>query len=139
LPVLILAVMATAAVMVSSRPSDLPTGAPAVSHSQNIGWHTLGSWSGSGSIQTESFLVEGSVVRIRWSTKNEAPTGGNFRLTYHSAVSGRQLAVVADQPGASKGEAYVPEEPRPAYMFVESDHVEWSFTVEEAHSGTLDD
>lgn len=59
-----------------------------------------------------------------------------FRLTFHSAVSGRQLAVITDQRGAGSGEAYIPEEPRPSYMFVESDNLDWSFTVEEGQSGT---
>ena len=103
-----------------------------------VGWITLGSWSGRGSTQTESFLVEGSLVRVRWQTENEAQTGsGNFKLTLHSAVSGRPLAVVADHRGAGNGEAYVPEEPRPSYMFVESEDIDWSFTVQEGRAGTV--
>lgn len=101
-------------------------------------WRTLGSWSGRGSIQTESFIVEGSVVRVRWETRNEArPDGGTFRLTLHSSVSGRPLGVLADHRGAGKGEGYIPEEPRPSYILVEAEDVEWSFTVEEGQSGTV--
>jgi hypothetical protein len=103
-----------------------------------VGWRSLGSWSGRGSTQTESFLVQGSVVRVRWETKNEGSANtGTFRLSMHSAISGRSLAVVADHHGAGKGEAYVPEEPRPTYMLVESDDLEWSFTVEEGETGTV--
>ncbi len=118
--------------------SPPPPSAPAPAPPQDvIGWRALGAWSGRGNTQTESFLVEGSIIRVRWQTRNEAPPGsGTFRLTFLSAVSGRELAVIADQRGAGTGEAYVPEEPRPSYMLVESEHVDWSFTVDEGHAGT---
>lgn len=89
---------------------------------------------------TESFLFEGGVMRVRWETRSETPGGtGTFRLSLNSAVSGRELAVVANQTGPGKGEAYVPEEPRPTYMLVESsDGLTWSVTVEEGHAGTVD-
>lgn len=101
-----------------------------------IGWRTLGSWSGRGSEQTESFLVESSVVRVRWETRAEAEGRGTFKLTFNSAVSGRELAVAADHRGAGRGELYIPEEPRPAYFIVESEDVDWSFSVAEGVRGT---
>lgn len=89
-------------------------------------------------MQTESFIVEGSVVRVRWRTRNEASTGaGTFRLALLSAVSGRELGVAADHRGAGEGESYIPEEPHHAYFFVESDGVDWSFSAEEGVAGTV--
>jgi hypothetical protein len=131
---LIPAVFAAVAVLIAPACSTQPEPARA---NDVIGWTALGSWSGRGSTQTGSFMVEGSLVRVRWQTGNDAPTGsGNFRLTLHSAVSGRQLAVVTDHRGAGQGEIYIPEEPRPSYMFVESEDLDWSFTVEEGQPGT---
>jgi hypothetical protein len=115
-----------------------PEPAPAARQDQTIGWRPLGSWSGRGSTQTESFLVQWSVVRVRWETKTEPSADkGTFRLSMHSAVSGRQLAVIADHRGSGKGEAYVPDEPRPAYLIVESEHLDWSVTAEEGEAGTV--
>lgn len=137
---LVLPILVTVAVLCAPACGTQPASGPpsAAPPNQVVGWRTLGSWSGRGSTQTESFIVQASLVRVRWETKNEPFTGtGTFRLTYHSAVSGRQLAVVADYRGPGKGEAYIPEEPRPAYMFVESDRLDWSFTVEEGEAGTV--
>ncbi len=102
-----------------------------------MAWQALGSWSGRGSLQTESFLVEGSVVRVRWETRNPSTGGGTFKLTFLSAVSGRELGVAADHRGSGSGESYIPEEPRPAYFLVESENLEWSFKVDEGVAGTI--
>jgi len=76
-------------------------------------------------------------VRVRWETRSPSPEKGAFKLTFHSAVSGRELAVAADQRGAGRGEFYIPEEPRPAYFIVESEEVDWSFSVHEGVAGTV--
>jgi hypothetical protein len=138
--VLILFFLAASAALWAAGCGSQPPSAPASTEreTQAIGWRTLGSWSGRGSEQTESFLFEGSVLRVRWETKNAASTGaGTFRLTFLSAVSGRQLAVAADHRGAGEGESYIPEEPRPAYFLVESEDLDWSFSVEEGEAGTV--
>ena len=102
-----------------------------------VAWRTLGSWSGRGSRQTESFPFESGTLRVRWQTQNEtSPAAGTFRLVLQSAISGRELAVAADHRGAGRGESYIPETPRSAYMRVESENIDWSFTVEEGMSGT---
>ena len=81
---------------------------------------------------TESFLYEGGVLRVSWETKDDGSEGaGSFRLTVNSAVSGRELAVVADEEGPGKGQQYVSEEPRPAYLIVDAKGLTWSITVEE--------
>lgn len=133
-------VLVTSAALVAAVCAPRPSSAPAsaVRDTPVVGWRTLGSWSGRGSEQTESFLVEGSLVRVRWQTRNEASTGaGTFRLALLSAVSGRELGVAADHRGAGEGESYIPEEPHHAYFFVESAGVDWSFSAEEGQAGTV--
>jgi hypothetical protein len=135
-------VLVTSAALVAAVCAPPPSSPPgsAARETHVVGWRTLGSWSGRGSEQTESFLVEGSLVRVRWQTRNDTPAGmGAFRLTFHSAVSGRELGVAADHRGAGEGEAYIPEEPHHAYFFVESEGVDWSFSAEEGEAGTVRD
>jgi hypothetical protein len=76
-------------------------------------------------------------VRVRWEARPQQADLGTFKLTFNSAVSGRELAVVADQRGPGRGEFYIPEEPRPAYFIVESENLEWSFSADEGIAGTL--
>ena len=103
----------------------------------DVAWHPLGSWSGRGNTQTESFLFETGSLRVRWETRNE-PSGrtGRFRLILESAVSGRQLAVAADQRGIGKGESYIAEISHQAYVVIESSDVDWSFSIDEGTIGT---
>ena len=104
---------------------------------QGVSWHRLGSWSGHGNTQTESFVFESGALRVRWETLNEqSGRTGKFRLVLQSAVSGRQLAVPAEQRGVGKGESYVSESPHQAYVLIESSDVDWSFTVDEGVVGT---
>src|SRR5579863_1595401 len=78
-----------------------------------IGWRPVGSWSGHGNAQTDSFNIESGQWRIKWATTNEHPAGaGSFRATVHSAVSGRPFMVAVDHRGAGNGIAYVNEDPR---------------------------
>ena len=76
-------------------------------------------------------------MRVRWETKSSSKDVGTFRVSLHSSVSGRVLDVVADQTGHGKGEAYTAVEPRPSYLEVESERLEWSITVEEGEAGTV--
>jgi hypothetical protein len=97
-----------------------------------VAWHRLGSWSGSGSTQTESFLFESGALRVRWETRNEESGHvGQFRLTLHSAVSGREMAVAAEQRGVGKGESLIAETPHQAYLLVESSSLDWTFSIDE--------
>jgi hypothetical protein len=100
---------------------------------QKVAWRAVGSWSGHGNRQTESFNSESGALRIRWETTHEAAGGGGaFRLTAHSAISGRVLQEVVDQRGAGRGVGYVQQDPHVVYLVVESDQLDWAFTVEEA-------
>ena len=98
-----------------------------------IAWHQVGSWSGRGNRQTESFTSDTGALRIRWETTHEAAPGqGTFHLRAHSAISGRVLQEVVDERGPGSGIGYVQQDPHVFYMVVESDQLDWAFTVEEA-------
>jgi hypothetical protein len=106
----------------------------AAAHS--VAWRPLGSWSGRGSLQTESFTSETGALRVRWETKLSEPDPplprGVFRLNAHSAISGRLLQQVVEQSGAGSGVGYVQQDPHVFYVVVESNQLSWTFTVEEA-------
>jgi hypothetical protein len=110
--------------------------APAPRPPDTIVWHQVGSWSGRGNAQTESFTSDTGSIRVRWETRNEdAKDEGTLRLTLQSAVSGRPLAVAVDARGVGRGEAIVPESPRPVYILIESTSLDWSFAVDEVLVG----
>ena len=116
------------------------------SGARGVVWRPLGSWSGRGSLQTESFTSETGALRVRWETT--LPSGGPertalhkadaslapgvFRLNAHSAISGRLLQPVVEQAGAGSGIGYVQQDPHVFYVVVESNRLNWIFTVEEA-------
>ena len=102
--------------------------APAVT----TAWHPLGAWSGRGNRQSDSFDVTTGALRLRWEARGTSTAGGLFRVTLHSAISGRPLQVVVDRTGAGTGTAYVEDEPRVSYLVIESDQLEWTTTLEEA-------
>jgi hypothetical protein len=114
---------------------------------RTIVWHQLGSWSGSGNRQTESFTSDSGTLRVRWEVADARQRNGErvesvppssslrpavFRLTAHSAISGRVLQQVVDQTGSGSGLGYVQQDPHVFYLNIESNDVNWKFTVEEA-------
>ena len=103
---------------------------------ESVVWKTLGTWSGRGNSQTESFIGLTGALRMTWRTHNETPAGsGRFRLILQSAISGRDLQEVVDEKGQSDGTAYVADDPRVFQITVESANLDWSFSVEEAVFG----
>jgi len=102
-------------------------------------WQAVGSWSGNGNRQTESFTSDTGALRVRWETSAAGgpPTAGTFRLTAHSAISGRILEEVVDQQGAGGGTGYVSQDPHVFYMSVESTGLSWKFSVEEGIAGEI--
>ena len=97
-----------------------------------VAWQRVGSWSGRGNAQTDSFDIGFSQCRIRWETRDErAPGAGTFRVTVNSAVSGRELALAVDHRGVGHDLAYVGVDPHFSYLVIESSNVDWSVTVEE--------
>jgi hypothetical protein len=102
-------------------------------------WRPIGSWSGQGNTQTGSFTNDSGALRVRWETRKEnSPGKGTFRLSLHSAISGRPLLVAVDQRGVGHDTAEMQEDPRVSYLVVESADIEWAFTLEEAIGGTLE-
>jgi hypothetical protein len=102
-----------------------------------IVWRSIGSWSGHGNTQTESFTSDTGSLRVRWRAGHEArPGDGTLRLTLHSAISGRPLAQVVDHRGAGADTSYVGEEPRVFYVVVDSAGLEWSFSIDEGTGAT---
>jgi hypothetical protein len=101
---------------------------------RSIVWRQLGSWAGRDSLQTESFTSDSGTLRIRWETSLvlDGDSTGSFRLTAHSAISGRLLEQVVDHTGAGQGVGYVQQDPHVFYVVVESTQLNWRFTVEEA-------
>ena len=105
---------------------------------RSVAWRRLGSWSGRGSLQTESFTSDSGTLRVRWDVTSAAASGaapataGVFRLEAHSAISGRLLQEVVDHAGAGGGVDYVQQDPHVFYLVVESTQLNWQFTVEEA-------
>ena len=102
----------------------------------SVVWRPLGSWSGRGSLQTESFTSDTGALRVRWEASLPPGAGGPppalFRVNAHSAISGRLLQPVVEQAGAGSGVGYVQQDPHVFYMVVESNQLNWRFTVEEA-------
>jgi hypothetical protein len=104
-----------------------------VAAKSEVAWHRLGSWSGVGSLQTESFESGTGSLRVQWKTANEAVPGkGNFRLAFHSSISGRELQVAVERNGVGADTSYVQQDPHVFFAKVESANIEWSFTVDEA-------
>ena len=104
-----------------------------------IGWRPIGSWSGRGDSQTESFNIESTQWRIKWETKGApSPGAGLFHVVVHSAVSGRPLLEAVEHKGDGRGIAYVTEDPRLYHLVIDSGGVDWSIAVEEAVAGEVE-
>ena len=88
------------------------------------------------------------MLRVRWETRNPGGRevaargadgrGGDFRVTVHSAVSGRPLVVAVDRHGVGRDTAYVNEDPREFYLVVESSDIDWDVAVDEGIPATTD-
>jgi hypothetical protein len=101
-------------------------------HKSSVAWRPVGTWSGHGDAQTDSFDIGYSDVRIRWETRNEKPAGaGTFHVTVNSAVSGRDLVVAVDEKGVGHNVTYVTVEPHWSYLVIASSNLDWWITVEE--------
>ena len=128
----LVAALALAAAGCRARTDEPPKPA-----ARSVAWHRLGTWSGRGNLQTESFTSETGALRVRWEATPQAgnalPAGsGAFRLTAHSAISGRPLQEVVEHAGPGSGIGYVQQDPHVFYVVVDSSHLNWKFTVEEA-------
>jgi hypothetical protein len=121
------AVALAAATACSSRPQPQPKAEP------KVVYHALGTWSGRGNKQTESFTSDTGTLRVKWeATPLPGAASPSFSLDAHSAISGRLLQTVVDKGEPGRGVGYVQQDPHVFYMVVEATGVNWTFTVEEA-------
>ena len=100
----------------------------ATSYSQTV-WQPLGSWTGHGRFQTESFDSLIGTLRIRWKTTHS--NGSSFKLTLHSAISGRRMGVPVEHVGDGDGIAYFADTPHMFFGVVDSEDADWTLVVEE--------
>ena len=96
-------------------------------------WRQLGSWSGRGDKQTETFTSDNGGFRVHWETKREAPPdAGRLRVVFRSGDSGREIIEAIDARGAGSGtEEVAAERPRRYYLTIESADVDWKVSVDE--------
>ena len=96
------------------------------------GWKPIGSWSGHGNAQLETFPIERRDWRLKWETKNEQPAGsGTLHVTINSGDSGRLIVDAVDTRGVGHDIVDISEQPHRFYLVVESSDVDWSVAVEE--------
>ena len=100
-------------------------------------WRQLGSWSGRGDKQTETFTSDTGGFRVHWETKREAPPdAGRLRVVFRSGDSGREIIEAIDARGAGSGtEEVAAERPRWYFLTIESANVDWTVTVDERIEG----
>jgi hypothetical protein len=96
-------------------------------------WKTVGSWSGRGARQTETFTSDTGGFRVRWETKNAArPGGGHLHVIFRSGDSGREIIDAVDVHGEGRDtEEVSAERPRWYYLTIDSADVDWTVSVDE--------
>jgi hypothetical protein len=107
-------------------------GATTIAKSATVGWKRVGSWTGHGNVQTETFTSDTGGFRVLWQTRNEAPSGaGRLKVVFRSGDSGREIMDAVDVRGNGSGTAEVADRPRWYYLTIEAANLEWTVTVEE--------
>jgi hypothetical protein len=97
-----------------------------------IVWQKLGTWSGRGVLQTDPFVSDSGMLRVGWEARGAGdPAAATLRVSVHSAVSGRSLAVAVDHRGPGRDTVYINEDPRAFFLVIESANLEWSVDVDE--------
>lgn len=100
-------------------------------------WKPIGSWSGHGDRQTETFTGDTGGFRVRWETAKEAPAGGGrLRVVFRSGDSGREIIEAIDARGEGGGtEEVAADRPRWFYITIESANVDWKVSIDERIEG----
>jgi hypothetical protein len=99
-------------------------------HTETV-WERLGTWSGHGRRQTESFNSLIGTLRITWKATHAVSDGGSFKLTLLSAISGRRMGIPVEHSGDGGGTAMFADTPHMFFAVIDSDDLDWTFTVEE--------
>jgi hypothetical protein len=119
---------ALAAVACRSAPPPAP---PEV-----VVWKPVGSWSGHGNVQTETFTSDTGGFRVRWETTNETkPGAGRLKVVFRSGDSGRPIIDAVDVTGIGQDAEEVADNVRWYYLTIESANVDWTVNVDERLSG----
>jgi hypothetical protein len=115
--------------------SDAPR--PQSAHEQVVAWKPIGSWSGRGDKQTETFTSDTGGFRVHWKAAKEAPAGGGrLRVVFRSGDSGREIIEAIDARGEGGGtEEVAAERPRWFYITIESANVDWAVSIDERIEG----
>jgi hypothetical protein len=108
----------------------------AVPSADQVIWHQVGSWSGRGNTQTETFTSDTGGFRVRWETSNETVPGrGTFKLVFRSNDSGRPIIDAIDVRGVGRDTVEVADIVRWYYITIESANVDWRVSVDERIRG----
>jgi hypothetical protein len=95
-------------------------------------WKQVGSWTGHGNAQTESFTSDTGGFRVHWETSNESPPGaGRLKIVFRSGDSGRPIIEAVDVRGTGHDIAEVADNVRWYFLTIESAGVDWTVSVDE--------
>ena len=99
-------------------------------------WKPVGSWSGSGNFQSESFTSDTGGFRVHWETKNErVPGTGRMKVVFRSGDSGRPIIEAVDVKGVGHDVEEVADNVRWYYLTIESTNIDWSVSIDERLRG----
>lgn len=122
-----------AILLVAACRSEPPTPPP---QQDVVIWKEVGSWSGRGNLQSETFTSDTGGFRVRWATKNEsAPGAGSLKVVFRSGDSGRPIIDAVDVRGVGRDVAEVSDNVRWYYLTIESADVDWTVHVDERLRG----
>ena len=101
-------------------------------------WKPIGSWSGHGDRQTETFTSDTGGFRVHWQATKEIQAGaGRLRVVFRSGDSGREIIEAIDARGEGGGiEEVAAERPRWYYITIESANVDWTVSLDERIDAT---
>jgi hypothetical protein len=102
-----------------------------------VAWKPIGSWSGRGDKQTETFTSDSGGFRVHWKAAKETPAGGGrLRVVFRSGDSGREIMEAIDARGEGGGtEEVAADRPRWFYVTIESANVDWTVSIDERIEG----
>ena len=101
-----------------------------------VAWKPIGSWSGRGDTQTETFTSDNGGFRVHWEAANETGGAGRLRVVFRSGDSGREIIEAIDAHGTGGGvEEVAAERPRWYYVTIESANVDWKVSIDERIEG----
>lgn len=110
--------------------------AQAARHEEVAIWREVGSWSGRGNAQTESFTSDTGGFRVRWETRNESsPGAGRLKVTFRSGDSGRPIIEAVDVRGVGSDIEEVADNVRWYFLTIESAGIDWKVSVDERLRG----